>query len=86
MHIDKKETMILRTIEFKMERQGLIEIGQEVEIREGKLPTLYYYVIEPAVAMSGNFTFSERLKSRKGRVVNIKETDKGFYVDAEFDE
>lgn len=76
----------MRTMEFKMERQGLIEIGQEVEIREGKLPTLYYYVIEPAVAMSGNFTFSERLKSRRGKIIDIKETEKGFYVEAEFDE
>lgn len=81
-----KEDTAVRKMEFKMERQGLIEIGQEVEIREGKLPTLYYYVIEPAVAMSGNYTFGERLKSRTGKIIDIKETEKGFYVEAEFDE
>lgn len=73
-------------MEFKMERTGLVEIGQEVEIREGKLPYSYYYVVEPAVAMSGNFSFRERLESRKGIIKAINETEKGYYVVVEFDE
>ena len=76
----------MRTIEFKMERQGLVSVGDEVEIREGKLPSSYYYVVEPAVAMSGNFKFRERLKSTKGVVSDIKQTEKGYYISVDFDE
>lgn len=76
-----------REIEFKMERQGLVEIGQEVEIREGTLPnSVFYYVIEPAVAMSGNFPLGERLFARAGTVTDIKENARGFYVTVAFDE
>ena len=74
-----------REIEFKMERQGLVEIGQEVEIREGNLPnSVFYYVIEPAVAMSGNFPLGERLFARTGTVTDIKENARGFYVTVSF--
>lgn len=73
-------------MEFKMERNGLIEVGDKAVVTEGVLPNSYYYTIEPAIAMSGNYRTSERLKSKEGVVKEIKETSKGFYVIAEFDE
>ncbi|MCB7306129.1 hypothetical protein NE683_14010 [Bariatricus massiliensis] len=76
----------MRTMEFKMERNGLIEVGDKAVVTEGVLPNSYYYTIEPAVAMSGNYRTSERLKSKEGIVKEIKETSKGFYIIAEFDE
>lgn len=76
----------MRTMEFKMERQGLLEVGQKVTITEGLLPSNYYYVIDPSLAMSGNFPFRERLLAREGVVTDIKENERGFYVTVEFDE
>lgn len=76
----------MRQVEFKMERPGLTQVGERLKITEGKLPTSYYYTIEHAIAMSGNFTVSERLESREGVVVDVKETEKGFFVTMEFDE
>ena len=73
----------MREMEFKMEREGLVEVG---EISEGKLPSSYYYTLEPAVAMSANYQFRERLKTREGIVKNIHETKRGFFVIVEFDE
>ena len=76
----------MRTMQFKMERPGQVEVGQIVDITEGKLPSSFYYTIEPAVAMSGNYSTPERLKSRKGIVKEVGETSRGYYVLAEFDE
>lgn len=76
----------MREMEFKMERSGLVKVGQEVEIREGRLPYSYYYVVEPAVAMSGNYSFRERLESRIGIVKEILEKDTGTYLNIEFNE
>lgn len=76
-----------RLMKFKMERPGLVQEGQEVEIREGYLPnSVFYYVIEPAVAMSGNFPLGERLFARTGTVTEITEEARGFYVTVSFDE
>lgn len=74
----------MRDMEFKMERQGLLEIGQKVTITEGILPSSYYYTIDPSLAMSGNIPFRERLKSREGTVVDIKQNERGFYVTVNF--
>ncbi|MCR5830784.1 MAG: hypothetical protein K6G67_01415 [Lachnospiraceae bacterium] len=76
----------MRSMEFKMERPGLLEAGQQVTVTEGVLPTSYYYTIDPSLAMSANFGFRERLKSREGTVKSIEERPGGFYVIAEFDE
>ena len=69
----------MRREEFKMERTGLLEIGDVLPITEGKLPNSYY-------AMSANYVVSQRIKSREGTVVDVKETPKGYFVTVEFDE
>lgn len=76
-----------RTMEFKMERPGLVQVGDTVEIRESTLPnSIFYYVIEPAVAMSKNFPFRERLTATSGVVTNIERNDRGYYVSVQFEE
>ena len=82
----ERDEMPMRTMEFKMERQGLLKEGDEVTITEGLLPSNYYYTIDPSLAMSGNIPFRERLKSDKGKVIQIIENERGFYVTIEFDE
>ena len=76
----------MRTMEFKMERQGLLKEGDAVTITEGLLPSNYYYTIDPSLAMSGNIPFRERLQSNEGKVARIIENERGFYVTVEFDE
>ena len=78
--------MIMRRLEFKMERPGLLEVGQDITVTEGLLPSNYYYTIDPSLAMSGNIPFRYRLKSKGGKVVDIIENARGFYVTVEFDE
>ena len=65
----------MRREEFKMERTGLLE-----------LPNSYYYTLGKAYAMSANYVVSQRIKSREGTVVDVKETPKGYFVTVEFDE
>lgn len=54
----------MRREEFKMERTGLLEIGDVLPITEGKLPNSYYYTLGKAYAMSANYVVSQRIKSR----------------------
>lgn len=76
----------MRRMEFKMERPGFLEVGQEISVTEGLLPSNYYYTIDPSLAMSANIPFNRRLASRKGVVTDIVENARGFYVTAQFDE
>ena len=76
----------MREVVFKMERPGLVEVGQTVDVSESVTPINVNYMIEPAVAMSGLFKFNERLKSRQGVVKTIIQNDRGYYVTVEFDE
>ncbi|MBS7303383.1 MAG: hypothetical protein KIG50_04505 [Lachnospiraceae bacterium] len=74
-----------RTMEFKMERQGLLQEGDKVTVTEGILPSNYYYTIDPSLAMSGNFPFRERLLAKEGVVTNIEHNERGYYVTVEFE-
>ena len=76
----------MREMEFKMERPGLLEIGQSITVTEGVLPSNYYYTIDPSLAMSGNVPFNQRMMAREGIVTNIMENERGFYVTAQFKE
>lgn len=76
----------MRQMEFKMERTGLLEVGDVLPVTESRLPNSWYYTLGRAYAMSGNYTFRERLRSREGRVVKVEETPRGYYVIVEFDE
>ncbi len=77
----------MRVLEFKMERAGLVNVGDIVQVTEGSLPSSWYYMIEPAVAMSANIPLFERLKSKEGKIIDIRESDDvGFYLSVEFDE
>ena len=76
----------MREMEFKMERPGLCKAGDVLTLKETALPNSYFYTLEHAIAMSGNYSTIERLKSREGTVKEVKETPRGFYVIMEFDE
>ena len=77
----------MRQERFKMEREGLVEKGQEVEISERSAVTgQYTYLVEPSVAMSGIYRTSERIRARKGVIRRIERTEKGFYLIVEVEE
>lgn len=75
----------MRKMEFKMERQGLLTVGQKITVTEGVLPSNYYYTIDPSLAMSGNIPLRNRMLAREGVITDIVENERGFYVTAEFD-
>lgn len=76
----------MRYEEFRMERPNLVKPGDKVKITERPNGTLYSYIIEPSVAMSGIFRTNMRIKSSEGIVSEIKDTPRGFEVVVEFDE
>ncbi len=81
-----RKSYYMRIEEFKMERQDLLKAGDPVTIVEKNTVAFYYYTIVPALAMSGNFSFANRIKSTEGTVKDIRRNEKGYFVDVEFDE
>jgi hypothetical protein len=78
--------IIMKSIEFKMERPGLVKAGDEVQIIEREGTSSYSYIIDPAVAMSGCYVGRDRIKSDHGIIKEIKHNDRGYYVIVEFNE
>ncbi|MCD7865254.1 MAG: hypothetical protein LUG54_04425 [Clostridiales bacterium] len=76
----------MRRMEFKMERIGLVKEGDVLPVTESKLPNSWYYTLGKSYAMSANYTVRERLHATEGKVVEIRETPKGYYVIVEFDD
>lgn len=70
---------------FTMERD-IAEIGDRLEITEGRLPRAYYYTAEPAVAMSGNFSAQDRIVSASGVVVEKVRHGSSYLLTLEFEE
>jgi hypothetical protein len=71
---------------FKMERKGLVTEGQEVKVTERVNGSLYSYLVEPSVAMSGIYRSNQRIKSEKGIIKEIRENERGYYLLVAFDE
>ena len=76
----------MRQEEFRMECPGLVKAGDVVKITERANGSLYSYIIEPSVAMSGIFRSFERIRSKEGIVHEVKDTPRGFQVVVDFDE
>lgn len=69
-----------------MERQGLVKVGDKVNLIEREGTSSYSYIIDPAVAMSGCYAAGDRIKAKCGIVKDIRESSRGFYVVVELDE
>ena len=73
-------------MELPIANTEALKPGMEVNVTEGVLPSSYYYMIEHALGMSANFKQAERLKTRRGTVREVKETQQFHIAVLEFDE
>ena len=77
----------MRQESFKMERPGLVKVGDRVQITEYQSYMNYSYIIEPAVAMSGCYPNSRRTKAKEGTIISVEKAPlSGYVVIAEFEE
>lgn len=69
-------------MDFRMERPGLVDVGQHVTMTESVLKTLsgtmYYYTINDAVAMSNNTP--KRLHHLEGTVKSVVDEESVYTV------
>lgn len=80
----------MKKFDFRMERPDLVKVGDEVTVSESSLKTLqgtmYYYTINPALAMSGNIPARDKLQCFKGVVTEIEDHEALWTVWVEFDD
>ena len=86
--LKKRGKKMIRTMDFRMSREGLMKVGDTVNLAESTLSTLagtvYYYTIVPALAMSNNTP--KRLKNLTGTVTNIVPYGSEWTVTLDIDE
>lgn len=79
---------MVRKMEFRMERAGLIQVGDHVELKEDSASTMagimFYYTIKDAVAMSNNT--KQRLKKMDGIVSSIEANESYWTVTVDIEE
>ena len=77
-----------RKMEFRMERDGLIQAGDHVELKEDTASTMagimYYYTIKDAIAMSNNT--KKKLHRFDGTVKSIEASESYWTVTVEIEE
>ena len=73
-----------RTMDFRMSREGLMQVGDTVSLAESTLSTMYYYTITPALAMSNNTP--KRLKNLTGKVTDVVPYGSEWTVTLEIEE
>lgn len=80
----------MKKIDFRMERAGLVAVGDKITVSEYMLKTLqgtmYYYTINPAVAMSGNIPKADKLNVLEGVVAEIIDEGALWTVWCEFED
>ena len=80
--------MMAREMEFRMERAGLIQVGDRVRLKEDAASTMagimYYYTIRDAIAMSNNT--KEKLMKLEGEVTKIEASESYWTVTVKIDE
>ncbi|EET59301.1 hypothetical protein BRYFOR_08824 [Marvinbryantia formatexigens DSM 14469] len=78
---------LMRRMEFTIEDNGdMLTVGQVVTVKEYLTTRLYSYMIEHAIGMSRPYGAGERLKTDRGKVVEVKKTDRFNIAVLEFDE
>lgn len=77
-----------REMEFRMERDGLIQAGDAVALKEDTANTMagvmFYYTIKDAIAMSNNT--KRPLKRLEGTVKSIEANESYWTVTVEVEE
>ena len=80
--------MMTREMEFRMERAGLIQVGDQVRLKEDGANTMagvmYYYTIRDAIAMSNNT--KKKLNRLEGVVTKIEASESYWTVTVKIDE
>ena len=71
----------MRQEEFKMERTGLVEIGQVIPITEGKLPNSYYY-IGKSICDVCKLSCWKQDQIRRGKSCRCKRNGKGIFCNS----